>query len=244
MVCSLTGFNRPQYFEPVLRSIAIANAWINERVVFTARLDPCPKTEQMLELLGTYLPQCLVVVNTETLGCAANTLAAIQDGFVWADQVSEDFVLHLEDDLELAPDAFTLAAWLRDTYRDDPDIICVGIKGMAGVVRTEDSWLVRKAGWFGCHTWGTWRTEWVRDFVPGWENKREWQAGYRGWDVTVNDRIMAGRLQVLPLLSRSQHIGERGTFARKNSYPGSVAPDWDRSLALEPGGPYSEEQRQ
>lgn len=243
MICSLAVYNRPEYLTEVIRSIRDAVNHLNEPVTFYVRVDPSPVAVEVVQLLLNGLPDpdhVNMQFNKEQLGCAANTKAVIEDAFT----AGADFVFHLEDDLVLAPGAFHLAAWLRDTYRDDPEVLCVGVKSVWKTSPGDEN-LVRLTNWFGCHTWGTWRYEWYNDFVPRWEPLREGEVGYRGWDVTINDKIMRDYAQALPLLTRSQHIGEHGTFANGKSYPPSIAPDWDIAQDVSRTlGPYKERDRE
>lgn len=240
MFCSLTAYNRPHYLRQVVPSINEAARYLDEPLHLFVRVDPSPVTSAVLEELNKIETHLVTTVNPQKLGCAANTKAPIQDAF----DAGADFVFHLEDDLVLAPGALHLAAWLRDQYRDDSEVLCIGVKSV-WTTSPGDENLIRLTEWFGCHTWGTWRPEWEHNFVPGWEDKREGEAGYLGWDVQINNRIMQGLAQTLPLLSRSQHIGERGTFANSVSYPPSIAPDWDIATDVTRTlGPYKERDRE
>lgn len=124
MIVSLTAYNRLDYLRDTLASIDVAAAAIYPEPTFlVARVEPSPVQAQVLDMIGsdrgTY-----VTLNDELLGNPLNTLAALEDAWRLANHFGEDFVLHLEDDFLLAPDALAMHTHMRDLYRYDLDVLC------------------------------------------------------------------------------------------------------------------------
>lgn len=233
LVLAMTAWKRPEYLREVLESLA-ATKWI-EYCLFLANVEPgYPDVVQLLKDFRACPTD--VVMNDELLGCPANTLAVLQRGFD-----EDEFVLHLEDDLTFAPDALQMVQWMRYEYEGQQDeIACIGLKSSLGF-RPSCTNKVRRSSWFACHVWGTWQEEWETNFLPNWEQKKLHEPGYRGWGHTVNEKIMQGRSQILPVLSRVQHIGlHGGTHATPETFEADYAPDFEMNFLGITGGPYAE----
>lgn len=233
LVLAMTAWKRSQYLKEVLDSLRHAHGI--EYCLLLANVEPgYPEVESLLRSFDACPTD--IVVNSETLGCPANTLAVLERGFD-----EDDFVLHLEDDLILAPDALQMAQWMRYKYEGQQDeIACIGLKSSLGYRRSAAN-AVRRCSWFACHVWGTWQEEWETNFVPNWEQKKLHEEGYRGWGHTVNEKIMQGRYQMLPVLSRVQHIGLLGgTHATPDTFKSDFAPDFEMNYLGITGGSYVE----
>lgn len=204
MICSLTAYNRPEFLGPVIESFQIAAAELVEPVFLVVSVDKSDKQDEIVEMLphgrGTY-----VYPSQVHLGLQRNTLRALEDAWSLATRFGERFVLHLEDDLVLAPDALKLAAYMRDRYEHDEDVRFVGLTQVNFEPATVDYLQVTKSDWFDCHVWGTWLDVWHWDMLPNWPH--EWDDH---WAAFVNENEMWGGAQVLPYLSRSKSIGVYG----------------------------------
>jgi hypothetical protein len=147
--------------------------------------------------------RCHLVVNEQVRGLAANTHASLQDAWSIADAVGEDYVLGLPDDIVVAHDALRLAAWMRDEFRGNRDVIFTTLWN-SQPCGPEDFNRVFLSPGFRCQGWGTWRDRYEEDWAPSWHpNPNE-------WDRYVSKDVMRGRLQAVPYLSRVRHIGHAG----------------------------------
>ncbi len=235
MVISLTAFQRPELLEQTLTSFRTAVAELDEDVILIARVEPSIHQEQILELLSADLGcDITVTLNDERLGLQRNTLFVLKDAWNVAQEIGEDFVLHLEDDLLLAPDCLRVTAWMRDHYRDDPEVAFLALTQTGPAPTDPDAWLsVGLSTHFECHIWGTWRSVWeelLADWPHDWPNH---------WAQRVNDSTINGRLQARPLLSRSVSIGVYGQHCNPY-YHATHNPDgWAADVSV-PSGAYRE----
>jgi hypothetical protein len=198
---SMTAFDRLQYAEPVIASYLAAVERLDEPVTLVVAVDHSDRVDEMVALL----PTDEIIVQSDRVGLQRNTLAALQEAWAIAEEQGEDFVLHLEDDLLLAPDALRLAAWMRDHYRDDDRVGFVSLTEIAYVPGPGEHHAVALFEDFECHVWGTWRPGWERmaaDWPHEWET--HWAARF------AHELCMYGLRQARPLLSRSRSIGVHG----------------------------------
>jgi hypothetical protein len=213
VIVSLTAYNRPDYLEQVLESLEVAISYCPEPVFLVSSVDgPASDVQaQILDMLPGDDPgnhkRDHKYLSTENLGLQKNTLRALDEAWGIADGHGEDFLLHLEDDLVLAPDALRMACWMRDAYRDDPE---TGFISLTNVHNDEpENWAgAYRSPWFECHLWGTWRPIWDNLMRPDWPH-----GWFDHWAAMVNDQKMWGLLQAIPNLSRSKSIGEFGVHS-------------------------------
>ena len=206
MIVSMTAYNRVQYAEPVVASYLAAVDQLDEPVTLVVAVDHSDRVDEMVALL----PTDEITVQPSRVGLQRNTLAALQEAWAIADEQGDDFVLHLEDDLLLAPDALRLAAWMRDHYRDDDRVGFVSLTETQHVPEADEHHAVALFDHFECHVWGTWR--------PGWEQMladwpHEWDTH---WAARYVERQMFGLQQARPLLSRSRSIGVHGQHCNES----------------------------
>lgn len=213
MIVSLTAYNRPDLLEQVLDSLADAKARFElerggENVHLVAQVEPSAYGSYITGMIAgqkIFDGSVHVLLNSERLGLQLNTKQVLKRAWALADTIGEDFVLHLEDDLLIAPDALLFSAWARDEYRAAEDIRFVGLTSVLRAPPVEDWHRAFRTGWFDCHGWGTWRDVWEHDLRPSWPD--EW---WDHWAARVNDEEMFGGEQLLPCLSRSCSIGVHG----------------------------------
>jgi hypothetical protein len=235
VIVSLTAFERPRYLRETVAHLAAAASALDEPVVVLARVEPSARVDDVLAILAPYR-NIFVRVNSDRLGLQANTLAVLDWAWGVAAASGEDFVLHLEEDLLVARDGLRLAAWLRDTYRDDADAQFVSLTNCGstrealydrtgGVLLTECN-KVWRTDWFECHVWGTWRPEWDR-LRAAWPH--EWSTH---WARRVNEGVLTGH-QVLPVLSRSKSIGVVGQHCEPHAHETHNPLVWAESVFVE-----------
>jgi hypothetical protein len=210
MIISMTAYNRPEYLKPVLESLEEAIYICDEPVFVVVSIDYSDRWMEIADMLPHGRGWYHYYSDREKGGLQRNTLRALDYGWSLARRLGEDFVLHLEDDLLLAPDALEMACWMRDECRNVEDIGFVTLTNVHNDPVPEKYGNVYRSPWFECHAWGTWRPVWrrLRDNWP-----HEWDDH---WAARVNDLEMFGLLQALPELSRSKSIGEYGVHSNSD----------------------------
>lgn len=208
MICSLTAYNRPEYLKKVLESLGEAIDLCIEPVLLVVSIDASEQRQVIRKMVDSSPINTYTKVQAEHLGLQANTLDALSRAWEIAEAFTDDFVLHLEDDLVLAPDALNMACYMRDTYRESQDTGFISLTNVHNDPEPGKNGNCYRAPWFECHVWGTWRTIWDNLMLPEWPH--DW---YDHWAAFVNDHEMWDMYQVLPELSRSKSIGEIGTHS-------------------------------
>ena len=114
----MIAYNRPQYFRPVVESIA-ANPEA-QTIPFHFYLDGGPdatREENCRIIAESGLPHVRIICRDGHFGCEANTIGAHCDMFA---QTDCDILIHLEDDLILGPHylglMLRLMAWATANY--------------------------------------------------------------------------------------------------------------------------------
>jgi hypothetical protein len=160
-----------------------------------------------------------LVINPQRLGCNANTIAAIEAGFD-----RSEFVIHVEDDVLLAPDALAYFWWARAAYCGDPRVATV-----AAYNRDKQSphpalhHHVHRRVWFHPWGWGTWRDRWRNTLADAAVGVG---SGRLTWDTALGHRVVDAKLsEVYPVLSRSQNIGVRSSIHPPGGF---FTPAWHR----------------
>jgi hypothetical protein len=210
-VITFTASHRPKYTGEVLAALALC------RGVEKYLLLPCvePGNDEVRALFDAIsFAECHVTVHPERLGCGANTLFALEQGFS-----NSDYVIHLEDDTVPAQDALEYFEYCREAYRSDKDVFTItGYPGardyrkvfqdtLAGRFRT----LIRQR-WFTPWGWATWSDRFS-------EMRYDWNP--HDFDARVNCVHRGERSEIAPVLSRIQNIGaELGVHV--------PSPEWHR----------------
>lgn len=228
MIAAITAYKRPEYLRAVLDSLDVAaQAILPEPTFLVARVEPSPVQNIMLDMIGssrgTY-----ATGNDTLLGCCWNTLAVLDDAWRVADRFEEDFVLMLEEDYVLAPDALAMHVWMREAFRGQPSTLCTGSFCRESPTYDTDFNRIIAEPNFVPQVWGTWRDRW-EEIRPLWHDRKPEDRGpvstpgkgyYLGWDVNFDTYIMQGRTQIRPALSRVVHIGlEDGQHTTPSIYP-------------------------
>lgn len=191
--------DRPDYTRRVLASLRACDGIGDYRI-----LPHCEPGDDHVRALveGIDFAECLPTFNASRLGVNPNTENALLDGFGLS-----GFVIHVEDDILLAPDALRFYEWCRDRFATDPRVFsATSYNRRPGPAGPDELHRVRLRKWFHPWGWATWRDRWGA--FSGSLHKIE-----RGtWDARINERFCAGgrgaRCQeAYPELSRSQNIG-------------------------------------
>lgn len=210
MIVSLPCAGRPLVLKKTLRHLSEAIDLCPEKV----RVVICrePGDDEVARLLDSFNVEddCLIRVNEHRMGLQANTYQVLNLAFDLAESVGEDFVVHLEDDIYMGPDALNLFCWIRDTYRDDPSVVFGGMKNIDDPPDKDDYLRVLRTDWFGCHLWGAWDRTWL-EMQDVWHHENE-----HFWARFMNDDLMKGRDQIIPRLSRAIHDDKDGVHTHPN----------------------------
>jgi hypothetical protein len=206
----LTANDRPWYMLRTLES------WRGVRGIGDAlMIFQCEPHQEMVNLVcaeAGFAGETRVKVNQQQAGCSGNTARALDVGF----GTGADFVVLGEDDAIVTADVLEYMAWGAERYRADPDVfaICTFQDTPPGPHNG-----VRRTQWFFPPVWGTWADRYaqVRD---GWP-----EVDSIDWAHRLHAECMAARGQhvIQPLATRSQQIGEWGTYQR-----GSLQHVWDQ----------------
>jgi len=114
LIITTLHYNRPDCTRRCLEALSRCRGIEDCRLI--AHTDGGPNRSQEVADLLQQRPFCdtQVCFHPDHLGFDQATFQTLRDGFVDA-----DFVVHIEDDILLAPDALEWFAWARDRYRDD-----------------------------------------------------------------------------------------------------------------------------
>jgi hypothetical protein len=150
---------------------------------------------------------CRIVSESEHLGCNQNTRRALATGFRHA-----DYVIHIEDDIQVAPDALQYFEWAKQ-FGSDRSVFVASIWEWPAFGRRLTPAEDTHVKWHpGLSIWGfaTWRDRW-EEMEKGWTNSRDDKT--ESWDQYLEANVKgAERGSLCPIVSRSINIGaENGT---------------------------------
>lgn len=203
----LTAFDRPEYLERTLETVAAARGL--ESWNFYANIDPSPRLNKVCDVIEKFIPSARILVNESRLGVLENPYRAFATAFT-----DHEFVLRLEDDVLISSDALEYAEWAAEMYRWDQGVALVQLHSMysKGDPETVD-WTTDFSPW----NWGTWIDRWMNYIGPTWDRDYSTNNGVpgveAGWDWNLNTRVLPNlnKYVIAPVQSRSEHIGTYGT---------------------------------
>lgn len=202
VVCTVSS-RRPDYLAQTLRSWSA----VRGEPEMTFSCEPgSPSSAEMCAQYGE------VVCHDSHLGTVMNTAFALAYGFSQA-----PFVVCTEEDVLVSADVLEYFAWAAEEYREDPEIagVCAFARDGSG-----DPAVVTRLPAFSALCWGTWADRWEQ-MLPEWGGMPDY-GNPHAWDRRLLvQQSRRGRSFVVPMASRSQHIGERGlsSFAGPDWYP-------------------------
>jgi hypothetical protein len=127
-VVTLVAYNRPEYFRQVLAALGKCRGV--EKYTVMMFLEPVSDevvaVAKEFEARGA-AKKVVVHVNPVKFGFPHNLRQAVEVGFTQA-----DYVILVEDDIVLAPDALEYFEWARDAYQNDPEVFTVSAYGDIG----------------------------------------------------------------------------------------------------------------
>jgi len=145
------------------------------------------------------------------VGCNANIFTCLNIGF----KVT-NFLIHLEDDIILAPDALKYFEWASKEYEDDPTVFTVDAynnkeyKAIPAKDEVERSQSFKPWGWATwIDRWNDIKDRWQFSYSPRFEHgKKVFNGG--GWDVAMKEYLRRDRHRIYPKLPRCKNIGAIG----------------------------------
>ncbi len=175
-------------------------------------------------------------ISDKKLYCNGNIFNALSDA--WSNEEAE-FVIMVEDDIIVSPDAFKYMKWAAENFIDDHNIKSVGLWNH------RDGWSpsepiannatkIMLQEYFSVWGWGTWRDRWE-------QIRSEWTTGddspATSWDVVICNN-MKSKKELVPAISRSYNCGEKLGTHRGRAWPKSLInsyldPDGDIEYWLE-----------
>lgn len=148
-----------------------------------------------------------IVSESTHLGCNQNTRRALAAGFRHA-----DYVIHVEDDILLAPDALRYFEWARQ-FGSDPSLFIASAWGYPPAWRPSSGsskpagtdYAVSSNAWLWIWGFATWRDRWEQ-MEANWTSCVD-DKGH-SWDCYLNEQVRGARESLMPHTSRSNNIGE------------------------------------
>lgn len=223
LAITMTHATRPKYTQQSLASVVESRRACGMLdVPIFAHVEPT-HAQTISVCRALVRPGDEVVVNDLRKFVNRNTVAAIDHGFA----SGADFVVHVEDDTPLAPDALAYFAWAAERFASvEVDARFLPVPGSVVTVTgyhrepampsSSRWWEARARNWFHPWAWGTWRDRWdlLRTAIEVDDPMT--------WDVQVNTlMLLKDWCEVFPTLARSQNIGHYSSI-----HPGNYSPEW------------------
>lgn len=224
----MTLWNRPGYasqvFDALARCEGVGKYLILPFVDPVNGGKPNPKIWDLVN--GVNFARCRPHLNETRLGTCGNTRKALSLGFELA-----DFVIHIEEDCVPGRDALAYFEHCQGKYRDDAQVFAIAGWNKSGA--DEPEYAVGRRRWFTCWGWATWWDCW-EEMRKGWSMRE-----LIGWARQINNVVRGARVEIYPMLSRIQNIGEKGLRVPSPQYhmEHQRTEYWAEDL---PGGKYYE----
>jgi hypothetical protein len=209
---TITAYRRPHLFAAMLKTL-LANEVTGWRILVV--VEPSSVADEIAGVAEKLLhsQDVSLTVNAKRLGIKTNPFQLIERAFAEGAQI----ILHLEEDLLLAPDATQLALWYEANHR--PEWLCLGLLaggcGSTGLISNPDYPDLLFAGHtFNSLGFAVRHAEWERHMRSAWMTEparilRLDGARTAGWDWSVFKMLTNNpQLRTLqPVLARATHNG-------------------------------------
>ena len=213
---TITGWQRPELFNALLKSLA-ANDLRGWQIF--VQLESSEYSEAYCAAAAEILSgvPLSITVNPERLGVRMNPYSLLSRVF----EEKADFVLYLEEDLLLAPDATALAQWYATNHR--PEWMCLsllsggcGSKGFISEPNHPELLFAGKS--FNSLGFAFRRNEWEQHIRPAWLSDQIvytcYGQGNGSWDWSVYLHVIMteGLYTLQPAAARATHTGRYGMY--------------------------------
>lgn len=228
-VVTLIFWKRPQYAQRVLEHLSRCKGIENYELIIQIDGPPNSKIHHLCAAIN--FAQKDIQFSHANMGCNVTTKKVLHRGFE-----RSDYVIHVEEDVILAPDALQFFEWAKQ-FGSEKDLLNIA------ALRHPNGWLrehgafpngqqieckVQREGGFSCWGWATWKDRWI-------EMEKRWTTGTDralSWDIVIDSlRREWNKCQLMPHVSRVLNIGAEGGVHRGDyllSYwagsPGFVMP--------------------
>ena len=231
---TISMWRRPEYAKQCLESLMRCEG-VNRWRIFVG-INPyadSPEITEQLECLSRKILEVsnrpVVTVRKEDVGCNTNVKLLHDDAFL-----EHDFVLHLDDDVLLAPDALRFCDWAIP-FGEDPEFCTVScwrlntgwMPGDGIKPEGEDGRISRNVQ-FMVYAWGCWKNRWPR-FRSKWP-EAYFPEGPDSYDFHVDQGELRTGFQILPYISRAICIGKDGGLHKDTEI---ILPYWAGSRDFE-----------
>lgn len=202
-----TAAGRPNYLQETIRSWQECKEWAGLTKTWFVEPGPIASVDEQLIREAGAMP----FVNERRMGPLSNPWRALSHGF---DTHHSDFVILAEDDAIAYPDTIDYFKWAAEKFEDDDQVMFVCAfqkkKYTEGQVVDYLRSAVYVPGYFAPTIWGTWKSRWYGSsgLMATWDH----DYSHNGWDWNFTRRILpqANAGSIVPIYSRSQHIGRYG----------------------------------
>ena len=215
-VITIPAYRRPYHLSKMI--VTLLDNALGSWSIHIA-IEPSPYASDMARMAAGLLAKCenfQIDINEQRLGVIHNPRRLIENAF----QKGAELVLHLEEDLLVAPDATALAQWFQRNHQ--PDWLCLnllsGSCGSAGMISNPDfPHILFPSKTFNALGFAVRREEWGQHMHPAWLHAEQAIVGLNGvptggWDWAVAAALMRdpSLVSVQPALARANHNGRTG----------------------------------
>ncbi len=203
--------NRPHYLKQTLDSLRQFD--LSEYTLFVNAEPGCPENVALIESID--FMKVDLQINRAKLGVWANPHSAIDRAI----EAGSTWNYHIEEDLVFSPDAFDLVEWYYNNQKDDILIYGTCHRYNTTEDKNDVKLLTHSLGFSGLG-WCISRDTWITHFRDIWFNVSPKGRGmHDGWDWNVGRYIQnTGFKEITPVLSRSNTVGEFGTYSDSESF--------------------------
>jgi hypothetical protein len=193
---SLCLWRRPNYTRTVLESLARCSE-IGTYTIF-AGIDGGGDASVIKELNAFNACRVISVLRKQHVGCNENTKLTLAEAFQ-----ESDYVIHIEDDTPIAPDALRFFEWANQ-FGSDKSVFTVSGWGVLPKPEPQpnDPARIFRIYNFSSWVWATWKDRWD-EMLQNWSTRGDMD---HSWDCQL-DVIRGSRVQIQPVISRTTNIG-------------------------------------
>jgi hypothetical protein len=199
MIITMTTYRRPDYTRQVLDALARCRGIGNCRLLVACE----PGHPEVVAAFNGW-DACYIhlKVNEKRRGLNKNTRTVLSRAL----ELQPDYLLHIEDDTVLSPDALEYYQWALNESRKHADVFSVaGYNKPDKPPAPADVKLAAKRKWFTCWGWAVTGKR-LAEILQHWS-----AANPKSFAWHLNKKVRAGRFEIYPKLSRVQNIGyEKG----------------------------------
>lgn len=158
-------------------------------------------------------------LNSELLDVRKNTFNNIDKAI----KSGSEFNVTVPDDLIYAKDAFSLANWYFDTFKNNKnEYMYYGLFSFANRIDFPSNLYVNKKSFIGfgtCFFPHTWNDLWSKGWFSDELTHKHFSPKTNGWDWMLDALAKEHELKGMhPWISRTKHIGVYGRYSRPNHH--------------------------